>query len=177
MEQPRRVAPVALSRPHRRTKVKPTPRRECHAARRVRGFTLLELMIAMVVIAIVAAVAIPSYGDYVRRAARSDAQLALLDAAQHLERIYTECNSYVLRDASTDPPCTTAFSALPAALTRAPKEGRQRYTIVIQALAAQAYTLRAVPLESDACGSFQVLSNGVKTVVGASVPVEECWRR
>lgn len=142
-----------------------------------RGFTLLELMITVVVIAIVSAVAIPAYGDYVRRAARADAQLALTQAAQYLTRGYSECNSYRLRDASTNPPCTTVVPTLPSALTRAPKEGTQRYTITLTALADQTYTLRAVPLTSDACGTYQIRDDGVKSLIGATLPADQCWRR
>ena len=58
------------------------------------GFTLIELMIVVTVVAVIAAIAIPAYGDYVIRARRSDAQSALLEASQGLERCYSMYNRF-----------------------------------------------------------------------------------
>lgn len=59
-----------------------------------RGFTLIELMIAVAVIAILAAVAFPSYQDSVRKTRRADAKAALERVAALQERWFTENNSY-----------------------------------------------------------------------------------
>ncbi|HMN82366.1 MAG TPA: type IV pilin protein [Burkholderiaceae bacterium] len=142
-----------------------------------RGFTLIELMLAVAIVGILTAVAIPSYREYTLRAARSDAQTALMEASQYLERIYSECNSYVLRDASTTPPCTTAVTGLPAALQKSPREGRKRYDVTVTTLAAQNYLLTAAPVNTDACGSFTVASTGVKGLTGNTWAVADCWRR
>jgi prepilin-type N-terminal cleavage/methylation domain-containing protein len=53
-----------------------------------KGFTLIELMIAVVVIAILAAIAYPSYQDSVRKSRRADAKSALMEHAQFMERTY-----------------------------------------------------------------------------------------
>ena len=58
------------------------------------GFTLIELMIVVVVIAILAAIAIPAYGNYVRQAHRADAQAEMLQFAQAMERCFTRHRSY-----------------------------------------------------------------------------------
>ena len=59
-----------------------------------KGFTLIELMIVVAVIAILAAIAYPSYQDSVRKSRRADAKAVVLNAAQILERCYTQNNVY-----------------------------------------------------------------------------------
>jgi type IV pilus assembly protein PilE len=152
---------------------RPQPPRHC-------GFTLAEVLIVVALLSLLAMIATPSYVEYVRRSARADAQMVLLQAGNHLERLYSECNSYRVRDASAVPPCQTplvAASVLPPELRRAPTEGRQRYTVTVQTLEAQAYELRAEPLDAaDGCGTFVLQSNGTRTVTGALGTVA-CWRR
>jgi type IV pilus assembly protein PilE len=62
---------------------------------KARGFTLVELMIVIAVLAILAAIAVPSYYRQVEKSRRADAQSALLSAAQTLERCFTRTNTYV----------------------------------------------------------------------------------
>lgn len=141
------------------------------------GFTLIELLIAVAVVGILTAIAVPSWSNHVARAARADAQGVLLQAAGWLERQYSECNAYTLTDASTVPPCTKQVSALPAALTVSPKEGRQRYAIALERLDANSWTLIATPVAPDACGNFRLSSNGVRQLSDNTLPVNDCWRR
>lgn len=61
---------------------------------RSRGFTLIELMIAVAIIGIIAAFALPSYMDSVRKTQRSDAKIALSEAAARQEQFFAENNSY-----------------------------------------------------------------------------------
>ena len=58
-----------------------------------RGFTLIEMMVVVAIIAILAAVAYPSYRDSVARGRRSDAKAVLTEAAQWVEREYTRSNA------------------------------------------------------------------------------------
>ena len=61
---------------------------------RSQGFSLIELMIAVVIVGILAAVAIPMYSDYVTRSRRADGQATLMQVAQELERCYTQFSKY-----------------------------------------------------------------------------------
>ena len=63
-------------------------------SKNVRGFTLIELMVAIAVIAILVAIAVPSYKKHIRDTRRSDAYVALVGLAQAQETFYTEKRTY-----------------------------------------------------------------------------------
>ena len=75
--------------------------------RRVRGFTLMELMIVVVVVGILAAIALPAYTDQVRKSNRSAAQQFLQDLANRNERYRLDARAY------TDSITTLGYSATP----------------------------------------------------------------
>ena len=89
-----------------------------------KGFTLVELMIVVAIIGILAAIAIPGYSEYVRRARATEAVSVLADMRIKMEqcfqdnRDYTACNALCNAPAGTN---TTFFtyscSALPTATT------------------------------------------------------------
>jgi len=62
--------------------------------RRAQGFTLIELIVAMVVASILVAIAIPAYSSFVRKGRRTDAKTALLDLASLEERYFSTTNTY-----------------------------------------------------------------------------------
>jgi type IV pilus assembly protein PilE len=62
--------------------------------RRSRGFTLIEVMITLAIVAILAAIAIPSYSEYVKRARITEAVAALADMHVKMERYFQDNRSY-----------------------------------------------------------------------------------
>ncbi|MBI3440287.1 MAG: prepilin-type N-terminal cleavage/methylation domain-containing protein [Proteobacteria bacterium] len=78
------------------------------------GFTLIELMVTVVIIGILAGIAYPSYTKYMIQTRRSDAQIALSQAANQQERFFTYCNNHYAQNLNgvLPPVCATnaAFS-------------------------------------------------------------------
>jgi type IV pilus assembly protein PilE len=133
-----------------------------------KGFTLIELMIVVTVIAILSAIALPSYDEYVRRGRRAEAQAQLLQAAQYLERRYTTDGNY--------------GETLPSGLTQSPATGLPLYSIAVvtNAPTNTAFTLTAVAtgaMTGDRCGDFVLAHTGAKSVANAAVDADQCWRR
>jgi len=135
------------------------------------GFTLIEVMIVAAIISILAAIAYPSYQEHVRKARRADAQAALMELAQFMERHYTANGRYL-----------TAADAGPVLpFTEAPKDGATKfYTLEFSATpTASAYTLRAVPknaMANDSCGTLTLAHTGAKGQK-AGATLAQCWRR
>lgn len=135
------------------------------------GFTLIELMITVVIIGIIAAFAIPGYQNYVKQARRSDATIALTQAATRQERFFTECNWYAASLAGTRS-CGTSSTGVLGLTGTASAESH--YTLSVSAGALNAatcsqfscgYTLVATPVASGPQandGKFRIDSTGVK---------------
>ena len=142
-----------------------------------RGFTLIELMITLAVVAILAAIAYPSYQDSVRKSRRADAKSVLLEAAQWMERFYTENNRYDQNRAGTAVTHATQFPG--SGLAESPKEGgTMYYDITLSAVTQNSYTLQAAPKgvqSGDPCGTFTLTHTGVKGVSGGSYTKDRCW--
>jgi type IV pilus assembly protein PilE len=72
-----------------------------HSKNKAAGFTLIELMIVVAVIGILAAIAYPSYTEYVLRGRRAEARTALIELMQQQERFYTQNGTYALVPTNT----------------------------------------------------------------------------
>jgi type IV pilus assembly protein PilE len=134
-----------------------------------RGFTLIELMIVVTIIGLLAAVAIPGYAQYVRRAHRSEGMAALSALAAAQEKYYLSNNTY-----------TSDISDLKMSDTT--EHGY--YTLKITAADATAFTALAAPgssspqLEDTDCQVFTLNSAGSRTSTNASSgdSTADCWR-
>jgi type IV pilus assembly protein PilE len=162
------------------------------------GFTLIEIMVAVVLVAILAAIAIPSYSAYVVRGQRAAAKAALEQAAQFLERNYTTSGCYNFTDAAS---CAAQGGNAVTAIwtfTGAPTDGGGTFTYAIGApnftppagfVAGQYFSVTATPCagsctggnnftDSD-CGALTLDNTGTKSAngtIGTAKP-ELCWGR
>ena len=140
------------------------------------GFTLIELMIVVAIIAIIAAYAYPSYQESARKGKRADAVATLTSAAQWMERNFSDSARY-------DQTSSGSAVALPADLSVVPQGSsatKKYYDISISAVAQTTYTLQAAPvlgMSGDACGTFTITHTGVRGLTGNTKSVEDCWRR
>jgi type IV pilus assembly protein PilE len=93
------------------------------AMKRTRGFTLIELMITVAVIAILAGIAFPSYQSYLVRNNRAAAQAAMMDIAQRQQQYLLDNRSYastVSAVGATVPSRVTQYYTLSIAVTAGP---------------------------------------------------------
>lgn len=134
--------------------------------RGTRGFTLIELMIVVAIVGILAAIAYPSYMDYVRKGNRTDARAELLQATQVLERCFTQYSTYSSDNCSVDNGDTiNSVGGL--------------YTIGVVSNATT-YTLTATPVSGKAqagdakCTTLTLNNLGVKGATGTATA--ECWK-
>lgn len=125
-----------------------------------RGFTLIELMITVAILAIIAAVAYPSYQEHVRKGHRAKAQALLMDMSMRQSQRMMDVRSYA---------SDTATLGVPI-----PPEVSNFYTVNIPAFNAgppQTYTLAATPKNAqakDKCGQLRINQAGSKEPA-------ECW--
>jgi type IV pilus assembly protein PilE len=138
---------------------------------RARGFTLIELMITLVIVAILAGIAIPSYRNYVLRSHRVEATAALLRVAAAQEKFYLQNNTYTDNVGDV---AGLGFSTVDDTDEFVTENGW--YKIKVTAADNEGFTLTA-DAEGDQvndadCTSFGLESSGKKTA-----STDKCWRK
>jgi len=145
----------------------------------IKGFTLIELVVTMAIVAILAAIAYPSYVDSVRRARRVDAQTAILELSTWMESFFSsEAFRY-----DVDKSGNAVWNSVPASLKYAPKQGSTKYyNLTLDNLTATTYTIIATPQAAggqanDECGDLTLTQAGEKGIDNADpgVTAEDCW--
>jgi len=130
---------------------------------RSKGFSLVELMVAVAIVGILAAIALPSYSSYQIRASRAAAQTELLQLASLQEKIYLNSNAYTASvtlayNGRIDTDATT-----PGGLGKSTSnDGKYTFAIVN---GGQTYTMTAVPVAGKAQvddGCLLIRENGVR---------------
>ncbi|MGN6091474.1 MAG: type IV pilin protein [Luteibacter jiangsuensis] len=132
-----------------------------------RGFTLIELVIVVLIVAILAAVAIPSYRKYVIRSHRVDAQAALIDVAAREERYFYSKNAY-----------TDVLADLNASKTMA----GDRYEIDVAVATSTAFRVEAKALNDQAahdpeCQTLTLNNLGAQGSTGTKANDPVCWSK
>ncbi len=108
------------------------------------GFTLIEIMIVVAIVAILFVVAIPSYNDSVATGRRTDAQSALMGLSQAMERHFTQNNSYAGAITGAVPQPPDIFP------TQSPIDSSPKYyNLRVTAVNATSFTLQAQPINGQ----------------------------
>jgi prepilin-type N-terminal cleavage/methylation domain-containing protein len=119
-----------------------------------KGFTLIELMIVLVVIAILTAVALPAYTNYVTRGKLAEAVSALSDGRVKMEQFFQDNRTYV---GGPTPAATTNFTYATSNLT------------------ATTYTITATGIGSVSAFSYTVDQDNTKTSTTPWGNSASCW--
>lgn len=123
-----------------------------------KGFTIVELMIALIVVAILVALAYPSYTQYVRKAKRGEAQQLLMNWSVNQE-IYRSNNPTYANKTQMAPPSHEHYGFDTVGTPDA-----SSYELEAQASGDQANDTE----DGESCASMTIDQNGAKEPIA-------CW--
>lgn len=132
------------------------------------GFTLIEVMIVVAIVGILAAIAYPSYDEYVKRGNRTEGQALLQDTSARQERYFSQNNAYVTDDADI----------AKLVLKGGNKSETGKYSLTLSKVNGDGgYTLTAEQDFGDSkCGDLILNALGERDRSGSDKTVAECWR-
>lgn len=132
-----------------------------------KGFTLIELMITVAIVALLAAVAIPNYSAYVQRGKAAEATSTLALLKNRMEQYYQDNKTYA---DIVGPPVLTAPCSPQAGTTK-----YFTYSCTLQTLSQ--FTLTATPVAGQGVDnfSFTIDEAGNKTSIFDGSPLANCW--
>jgi len=136
------------------------------------GFTLLEVLFVIAIVAILATIAIPAYQSFVIEGRRADGQTALENLANRMERYYQDNNTYAGATIATG----NASDVLSSATSL-----QGFYTLSITAQDATSYTIKAAragpQVDDTFCGDLTLTSASIRGMVNndADATVARCW--
>lgn len=138
---------------------------DCAKPKKSQGFTLIELMIVVAIVAITASIALPSYQSHIQKTRRGVAKADLMELTSFMQRFYTENNRF-----DQD----RAGNAVALPFNESPTDGATKYYDLTLVVAQSSYTLSAAPKgaqSSDSCGTLGVAHTGATTHSSGT----NCW--
>ena len=150
---------------------------------RTQGFTLIELMITVAIIAIIAAIAVPNYTDYITRSKFTEAHGQLADLRVKMEQYYMDNRRYSTTTGGGtcgipggNAPTTqgTRYFTYTCASTSANAAGDQQYTLTAAGIAGQGLEGLSFTL-NHANARSTVVTSGAIANKGYAVATTGCW--
>jgi type IV pilus assembly protein PilE len=139
------------------------------------GMTLIEILIVLVILAILSAVALPTYQGNVRKSGRAAAKGALMDVAMRQEQYFINNKSYATALPGLGLPDPYYFDKTTEQV--AATDTSRAYQLTLANTTATSYDAVATPVHNqsvDGCGNYTLKSDGTRAVSGA-VGNEACW--
>lgn len=141
---------------------------------RSKGFTAIELVVAITIVLLLVAVAVASLQDHMQRKSRVLASKALIDTSNWLQQQHAQSGTFLVKLPQSQVP-QEGEASYKISLIAAPFAAADPKT-VFPATTDAVFTLQAVPLYPDVCGILLLDSTGKIGVSRAGAEVSQCWR-